>query len=238
MQKTIHIGIVEDEDTLREELAFQLTHMGFSVEAFSNANQLYRRLAVARFDVVILDIGLDGEDGLSICTYLREHDKRIGIVFVTARALREDRLQGMHAGADAYLTKPIDIEELSFLLRRLAERVEADASPPSIAPKPQGVPQVAGGWRLDVGSEMLFLPDGRKLRMTLNEARLLAALLATPGDTVSANRLSCALELLPDEYNKHRVEVIISRLRDKVKRECDIDLPLLTKRGRGYLFQA
>src|SRR5574343_1426377 len=74
------IAIVEDEPMLREELAFQLRHMGFSVNTFENAQQFYRWLAVEKFDVVILDIGLAGEDGLSICAHLREHDRDVVLI--------------------------------------------------------------------------------------------------------------------------------------------------------------
>ena len=77
----IPVVIVEDEPVLREELAFQLGHLGFAVEAFESANQLYRHLATAHVPLVVLDIGLEGEDGLSVCQYLRSHDSRIGIVF-------------------------------------------------------------------------------------------------------------------------------------------------------------
>jgi DNA-binding response OmpR family regulator len=108
------IAIVEDERILRDELAFQLTHLGFAVETFETAAQLYRRLAVCRYAVVVLDIGLADEDGLSICRYLRRHDKQLGLVFITARATRDDRLTGLQAGGDAYLTKPVDIDELAL----------------------------------------------------------------------------------------------------------------------------
>ena len=116
------VAVVEDELILREEMAFQLQHMGFEVETFENAAQLYRRLAVVNFDSVILDIGLDGEDGLSICQYLREHDAHIGIVFATARGLREDRLLGLDNGADAYLIKPFSPLQLMNLLKEHLEK--------------------------------------------------------------------------------------------------------------------
>jgi len=227
------IAIVEDERILREELAFQLTHLGFAVETFETAAQLYRRLAVCRYAVVVLDIGLADEDGLSICRYLRRHDKQLGLVFITARATRDDRLTGLKAGGDAYLTKPVDIDELALLLGRLAERA-GDAL--GGGPTPPGPSAAPAGWRLESGGDVLRAPDGQRIRLSLNEARVLQVLLHRPGEVAAARELGKSLGLLPDEYDKHRIEVIISRLRDKVWRETGLALPLYTRRGLGYRF--
>lgn len=228
------IAIVEDERILRDELAFQLTHLGFAVETFETAAQLYRRLAVCRYAVVVLDIGLDNEDGLSICRYLRQHDKQLGLVFITARATRDDRLTGLQAGGDAYLTKPVDIDELALLLRRLAERAgDALSGGPATRLDPSAAP---GSWRLESGGDILHAPDGQRIRLGLNEARVLQVLLRRPGEVATARELAKALGLLPDEYDKHRIEVIISRLRDKVLRETGLTFPLYTRRGLGYRF--
>lgn len=227
------IAVVEDERILRDELAFQLTHLGFAVETFETAAQLYRRLAVRRYAVVVLDIGLADEDGLSICRYLRRHDKQLGLVFITARTTRDDRLTGLQAGGDAYLTKPVDIDELALLLRRLAERNGDALGRPTPGPL-----QPSGGWRLESGGDVLHTPDGARIRLSLNEARLLQRLLHCPDEVVTSRELARTLGLLPDEYDKHRLEVIISRLRDKVLRETGRTLPLRARRGLGYRFVA
>ena len=225
------IAIVEDERILRDELAFQLTHLGFAVETFETAAQLYRRLAVRRYAVVVLDIGLEDEDGLSICRYLRQHDKQLGLVFITARTTRDDRLTGLQAGGDAYLTKPVDIDELALLLRRLAERAGDTLGWPTPGPL-----QLPSGWWLEPGGDVLRAPDGARIRLSLNEARLLQELLHRPDEVVTSQELARTLGLLPDEYDKHRLEVIISRLRDKVLRETGQTLPLRARRGLGYRF--
>lgn len=230
----IAIALVEDEDVLREELSFQLGHLGFSVEAFESAEQLYRRMAVRRFSAIVLDIGLAGEDGLSVCRHLREHDKHVGIVFVTARALRDDRLVGLLAGADAYLTKPVDIDELSILLRRLSERA---AEHRRRATDKAATASDGRTWRLEGNGDFLVAPDHSRVRLSANETRLLKMLLDKQGEPATPPELAHALGLLPDEYDKHRVEVIVSRLRDKVLRETGIALPLQTRRGLGYSFR-
>jgi DNA-binding response OmpR family regulator len=227
------VAIVEDEPVLREEMAFQLRHIGFRVEAYENAVQLYRGLAVLSFAVVVLDIGLDGEDGLEICGYLRQHDKRTGIVFVTARAMREDRLLGLEAGADAYLTKPVDIDELALVIGRLTERAQVDRRATPIA---QGDAENARQWRLEGIAEFLLAPNGTQVRLSATELQVIKTLLRKPDEVCTHRDLSIALGLLPDEYNKHRVEVIISRLRERVLRGTGLALPVYAKRGVGYFF--
>jgi DNA-binding response OmpR family regulator len=178
--------------------------------------------------VVVLDIGLTGEDGLSVCQYLRTHDPQIGIIFVTARGLRSDRLTGLEVGADAYLIKPVDLEELTLILRRLGQRL-LTAQPPEVI-------SAAGGWQIKEGPAFLTTPNQTRVRLSNNEYRLLKALLRQPGAPCPHAELAIALHLHPDEYHKHRVEVIFSRLRDRVLRLSGQTLPVEAERNFGYRF--
>lgn len=229
------IALVEDEAVLRRELAFQLGHLGFCVEACADAAQLYRQMAVRQFAAVVLDIGLDGEDGLSVCRYLRDHDNGLGIVFVTARGLRDDRLQGLDMGADAYLVKPVDIDELALILRRLAER-RGNAGF-SRGPAADSL-LLAGQWEVDAATGFLVVPGGGRVRLTLNELKLVSVLFRRRGDICSHGELGQALGQLPEEYDKHRIEVVLSRLRDKVRRETGLTLPVQVARNVGYALLA
>lgn len=220
------MALVEDEPVLREELAFQLGHLGFAVEAFENASQLYRYLAASRAPLVVLDIGLDGEDGLSVCQYLRAHDSRMGIVFVTARALRDQRIEGLQAGADAYLVKPVDIDELAIILHRLVER----SSWPAVERRAPTGPR----WHLNEAACELLAPNEARVSLTLTEMRLLQALMGAASQTCSYPQLGVALGVHPDELDKHRIEVIISRLRSKITRGTGLAAPLHTDRSQGY----
>lgn len=225
---SISVVIVEDEPVLREELAFQLGHMGFAVETFENASQLYRYLAAFSTTLVVLDIGLEGEDGLSVCRYLRAHDSRIGIIFVTARSLRDQRIEGLEAGADAYLVKPIDIDELALVLHRLAARTHWPAVErrASLEARPT--------WHLDETEYELHAPNGVRTTLTLTEMRVLRALIASGSYTCTHAQLGVALGVHPDELDKHRIEVIVSRLRSKVTRSTGLAAPLRTDRNLGY----
>lgn len=219
----VRLALVEDEPVLRTELAFQLGHQGFSVAAFECAAQLYRHLAVAPVGIALLDIGLDGEDGLSICRHLRAHDPSFGIVFLTARGLRDERLAGLEAGADAYLVKPVDLDELVLVLRRLAARATAPAAAPS-------------DWRLELERGLLYTPTGAEVRLSIAEIHVMAALLRHVGGVCTHVTLAQALGLLPEEYDRHRAEVILSRLRARVRRDTNLALPVVAVRGQGYRF--
>jgi DNA-binding response OmpR family regulator len=224
------VSIVEDEPVLRQEMEFQLKHNGFTVESFANAAQFYRYLAVRQATIAVLDIGLRGEDGLSICKHLREFDQNIGIVFVTARSLRADRLTGLAMGADAYLVKPVDMDELVLILKRLALRF---ASPPiSSLNKPARA--IAYQWAYEPGGGFIVAPNSVRIRLSVSEGQLLHALFGKAGAACADAELAIALGLLPEAYDKHRTEVIISRLRAKVERESGLSLPLHSVRGVGY----
>lgn len=244
----ITVAIVEDEPVLREEMAFQLRHLGFAVQAFACAAQFYRHLAVQPVTVAVLDIGLDGEDGLAICQYLRRHDRQLGIVFVTARGLRDDRLSGLAAGADAYLVKPIDIDELVLILKRLSARAEflrpVLAAAPAEEQRPKARPErapdlataTATAWQLLPEAQILVAPNQQHIQLSINEAQLLGVLLERINQTCTHRELGLALGLHAEEFDKHRIEVILSRLRNKVHRLSGLRLPLVTQRGHGYFF--
>jgi len=223
-----NIAIVEDEPVLREELAFQLRQFGHTVETFASAGQFYRHLAVNRVAVAILDIGLPDEDGLSICRHLRTHDKQMGIVFVTARSQRQDRLQGLEGGADAYLVKPVDLDELILTLNRLRDRFNVAETQITSSNA------TAGNWQLNLETAGLVAPNGCRAALTLNELQLMRLLHARAPQPCSPMELGLAMGMLPDEFDKHRIEVVISRLRTKITRTTGMNIPIRSHRGQGY----
>lgn len=223
------IAIVEDEEALRREMALQLGHLGFKVEAFENAYQFYRYLAVRPMTIAVLDIGLPGEDGLAICKHLREHEQSIGVVFVTKKDTREDRLAGLAVGADAYMTKPADFDELALVLKRLALRFIRHKRV-SDFPRQGAV----NSWHMELNSIFLIAPNGIRIKVTANEGLILRTLLKKRGAVCTHAELGIAIDLHPDELDKHRIEVILSRLSSKVKRMSGLTLPLQSFRNVGY----
>ncbi|WP_310737742.1 response regulator transcription factor [Ideonella paludis] len=247
--------IVEDEEVLRNELCFVLSRSGFSVEGVATATELYRRLAVKNAAVIVLDIGLDGEDGLSICKYLRGHDPSLGIVFLTARGLRDDRITGLVAGADAYLVKPVEIQEIVLVIERLMARrdymgrpsaeagnvdnvvaLSAPAEVPAAGGVAAQVPAAADAscWNLDVAFGQLRAPNGHICSLSDVERKLVFCLMSEKGQPVSSEQLAHKLNIPIESYQRHRVEVIISRLRKSVEQAVGLKLPLFSVRGVGY----
>lgn len=230
-----HVAIVEDEAILREEMAFQLTHHGFSVKTFESAPGFYRFLATQPNTVALLDIGLPGEEsGLDICGYLRQNNPHMGIVFLTARGLREDRLTGLAKGADAYLTKPVDMVELVLVLKRLGERFTPSVSHSPLA-SALTTPSPAV-WKLNEPNAMLTAPNARTVALTITELQVIRPLITQPNHNCTHDELATSLGLPPVDWDKHRIEVIMSRLRAKIDKETGLPLPVRAVRGIGYRF--
>lgn len=232
------VALVEDESTLRDEMAFQLTHHGFRVLAFADAFGLYRHMATGTVAAVVLDVGLPGEDGLSIAQLLRSHDQQLGIVFLTARAQRSDKMTGLKAGADAYLVKPVDLDELVLLLRRLLARQATAQAKPAAQPPAQAGLKEAELWKLNRDRVKLIAPNGQTVQLTLVELQLLTVLAVREGQVCKPAELAHGMGLLDDEWSQHRLEVIVSRLRSKVLREAGLPAPVRTVRGMGYAWRA
>jgi DNA-binding response OmpR family regulator len=230
MYPKLTVAIVEDDDNLSSLMSFALKHAGFKVKIFENAALFYRFLAFNPTIIAVLDIGLIGEDGLSVCRYLRSRDLSMGIVIVTGRVEREEKLSGLMAGADAYLKKPVDMDELVLVLERLALRFlskPADAEPVKKIVLP-------GHWHMGMDPTFVTSPNGVRVRLSVSEAQLLRVLLSSPGAACSHTELGWALGMLGEDFDKHRIEVIISRMRIKVGRSAGIPLPVESCRGFGY----
>lgn len=233
------LALVEDDATLRDELSFQLQHHGWRVLPFPDALGFYRHMAVAAVDAVILDIGLPGESGLDVARLLRSHDAQLPVVILTAHTDRAEKLSGLSAGVDAYLNKPVDLEELRLVLRRLLDR-QASLGTQPVPPSAASVDAVAPSerWKLNNERAMLITPDGGRVKLTLVEMRLLATLAAHQGRPCKPVDLARGMGLQADEWDRHRLEVIISRLRGKVERESGLEAPIRTVRGLGYAWNA
>lgn len=223
------VSIVEANADLRQTMATDLERMNFQVKTFVDAHGFYRYLATRPMTIAVLDTRLPGEDGISICKYLRDHNQSMGIVFVSELDSREDRLAGLAAGADAYMVKPADIDELALVLKRLALRFIRHKRANDL---PRQGP--VNSWHMDPNSIHLTAPNGIRIKVTANESLLLRVLLKKRGAVCSHAELGIALELHPDELNKHRIEVILSRLSGKVKRLTGLTLPLQSFRSVGY----
>jgi DNA-binding response OmpR family regulator len=170
--------------------------------------------------VLVLDLGLpdgDGLDWLAANPQLLEH----GIVITTARGELRHRVSGVRAGADAYLVKPVQLEELTSMISNLSRRLK---------------PGPTKAWSLDQMAWQLVSPDGRTVKLTLSEHALLTRLAKSPGKAVGRQELVQSLGHDPRYYDLRRMEILVRRLRNKVRETLGYPLPLETAHSLGYAF--
>lgn len=220
------LAVVEDDRTFREDVLMPvLSHSGFSVVGMSGALELYRSMTVRSYDLVLLDIGLPDEDGFSIAAHLRGLSPRIGIVMLTGYDSNQDRMRGLRAGADAYLPKPVDMEELVTTLRNLARWVVPEASAAHTHAK----------WRLDERGWCILTPRGVQIEMNLAERQVMAMLASAAGMPVQREALIARLVKNAHDFDPHRLEMLIHRLRKKCQQVAEEELPLRAVRSVGYV---
>jgi len=222
----LRVVLLESDEVLRDHvLAPNLRKFGFDVVAISHAGELADVFAFRQPDIVVLDISLPDSDGFSVSRQLRATYREIGIVMLTGRGESVDQVRGLSEGADSYLSKPVDIEVLVATLHSLARRVRMQWS------------TSAGthGWALDNGGWALRSPAGAAVTLSKTESRLLSALFNSPNAVVQRESL---IKLLTDnvfEFDPHRLDSIIHRLRRKVRQMVGEQLPLNAVHGEGYV---
>ena len=195
--------LVEDNISLREALEHHLVDAGFLIRGVGDGQELNQVLAISKPDVIVLDLNLPQEDGISIAKRVRLAYPSMGIVMLTARVRSIDRHEGYDSGADVYLTKPVNPSELTTVLQNLCRRIS-----------PQVDNQV---WSLHLAALQLVSPAKEVIKLTVSEAKLVQEL-ALSGDLLSMSRL---IEVfgdidLPEPTNKLRIEQVVSRVRRKM----------------------
>lgn len=225
------IAIIDDEEALRDNLSSFLEHEGFVVWTADSAEQFYRQMAVRQADLVIVDLGLPGEDGLALISHLRNSGRQ-AIVALTARSAVADRIAGLHAGADYYFVKPVDPYELVAAMEAV---LRSRGRLASLEYRDSGQ---AGHWRLQRVDGELVTPQDVRVRLTASELALLELLMRNRETVMLKTRL---LELLYPENGEqdfHTVEVLLSRLRSKVQQVSGQRLPVRAVFGKGLAFIA
>jgi DNA-binding response OmpR family regulator len=217
----LHILVVEDNDDLRDAIVDALAHQGHHVRGVDCAEAVPELAERAGIDVMVVDLNLPGEDGMSLARRLRAVQPGLGIVMLTARSLTEDKSAGYRSGADLYLTKPASAAELHAAIQALARRL-----------RPQGA--TAGSLELDLRRLMLQGPAGRTL-LTANEVLVLAALCRAPDRRLERWQLLQCLGHHEADYSKPAFEMLIARLRKKLQSlHSEEDKPIRSVRGVGY----
>lgn len=221
------IAVVEDNQDLREEVLIPaLRRAGFEVVGMASALELYRAMTARSFDLVLLDVGLPDENGFSIATHLRSLSPTLGIVMLTGLDTSEGQVRGLMAGADVYLFKPPDMEVVVNTLRNLARRILPSVTTPS--PEPTT-------WRLGEQGWVIVSPTGVEIKMNQDEQELMAMLAKSVGTPVDREMLMARLSKGAYEFDLHRLEMLVYRLRKKCLKMAKEDLPLHAVRGVGYV---
>lgn len=229
-QSKPQIAIVEDEPVLRDYIVRFFSGRGYACWGADSAETFYREVAVRPTDIVLLDIGLPGEDGLHVAKHLAAAD-RYGIIIVSARGNVDDRLTGLDLGADAYLVKPVDLRELAATVDNLWRRIAKDkaSAGPSATPHP-------AQWQLHRTDWKLVSPSGGVLPLTASEYRFIWRLVESAGEPVAKEHLMIALGGTPDSYDYHRIESLVSRLRKKAQSTLGTELPIKAIQSYGFVF--
>lgn len=224
---TATLLLVEDDPRIRGALGMALTDRGYRVDEAASGEQALRRLDAdaGQPDVVLLDLMLPGMDGLEVCAQIRERGD-LPIIIVTARTAPQEVIAGLEAGADDYVTKPVDAGELTARVRALLRRVRAgdDGMPPVLE---------CGDLRVHVGEGRVVRGES-EIRLTKTEFRLLCTLAAAGGNVVTREQL---LERVWDYGyfgDTRLLDVHIRRLRRKVEPDPGQPSRILTVRGVGY----
>ena len=228
--------IVDDDPDLRE-LLFQYLQ-GFNMQPLvaRNGQEMRHILRTEPVSIVILDVMLPGEDGLSLCRWLRA-ESRIPIVMLTARCEAADRILGLELGADDYLTKPFEPRELVARIQSILRRTQDTPFTPENQPPEHAVRQF-DGWQLDSVLRQLRSPDGLLVPLSNAEFRLLWVFLERPGRVLNREQLLDAARGRTIEAFDRSIDLLVSRLRQKLGDSPRSPRLLKTVRGEGYVFDA
>ncbi|GAB2574315.1 transcriptional regulator TctD [Ramlibacter solisilvae] len=221
--------LVEDDPSMRSTLERTLTRRGFHLDACGDGRQALSLWKSARPDVVMLDLSLPGLDGLDVLQQARAEGLAAPVLILTARGTVGDRILGLNSGADDYLPKPFDLDELEARLRALARR-----RPGPAAAKPADESLEFGRLRYDKASGAVYHGDD-VLELTPRESALLAALLARQGQAMAKEKLFELVFAGEPEVQYEAIEVVAYRLRKKL---APTGVSLVTLRGLGYLLKA
>lgn len=221
--------LVEDDATMQATLQRSLARRGMAVTALSDGRAALAEWRARPPDAVVLDLTLPGLDGLQVLQQARAGGLRTPVLLLTARGTVGDRVLGLNAGADDYLPKPFDLDELEARLRALLRRSGGDAADDKQASNAL----VMGALRYEKESGAIYLHDA-PMDLTPRELALLRTLLAQPGRAVAKERLYELVFPGQSEVQYEAIEVVVYRVRKKL---AGTGVALMTLRGLGYLLK-
>jgi two-component system phosphate regulon response regulator OmpR len=236
MTESVQVLVVDDDPSVRELLEDYLTEQGFEAVAVDCAAAARQHLGASPAQVVLLDVGLPGEDGLSLARYIREHYD-MGIIMVSGAGDTIDRIVGLEIGADDYIAKPFDLRELRARLKSVLRRYQRPPRPADRDDAAEATQRLrVGAHLLDPYRRQLLDAQGVEIPLTRMEYELLEVLVARPNRPLSRDQLLQLTQNRDWDPTDRSLDIRIARLRSKI--EADPDKPQLiqTVRGIGYRY--
>jgi DNA-binding response OmpR family regulator len=236
MSKNGRLLIVEDDTSVREMLEEYLGTHGYEIAGVDRGTAMREAVERNLPDVVLLDVNLPGEDGLSLARFLRERFD-VGIIMVTGATGVADRIAGLEVGADDYVTKPFDLRELLARVKSVLRRMQAH---PAAAVAAKGAPGTShvpiGRCVIDLAAHRLFAADGSEVPLTSMEYDLLKTFISHPNQVLSRERLLTLTRNREWEPFDRSIDIRIARVRRKIEPDPERPQTIRTVRGEGYLF--
>ena len=227
--------IVEDDPTVRELLAEYLGGHGYEVVQADRGTAMREAVERNLPDVVLLDVNLPGEDGLTLARFLRERFD-VGIIIVTGATEVADRVAGLEVGADDYVTKPFDLRELRARIKSVLRRMQARAPAHSTAAEDERPRIPIGSCMLDAASRQLFAADGTEIPLTAMEFDLLKVFVERPNQVLNRDQLLTLTRNREWEPFDRSIDIRIARVRRKVEADPEHPQAIRTVRGSGYMY--
>ncbi|ATW04675.1 response regulator [Sphingorhabdus sp. YGSMI21] len=231
MTNKTHILLVDDEASLREPLAEYLIKQGYKVQQAADASIARSLLNAYDFDIILLDIMMPGEDGLSLCRFVTDKTD-IPVIFISAKTEETERIIGLELGADDYITKPFSPRELVARIKVVLRRAEKNGTAPNGA---SGGAYQFSGWTLKCDKRSLVDADGVSVSLSTGEYQMLLALVSRAGKVLNRDQLLDITQGREAHAFDRAVDNQISRLRRKI--EADPKNPEIIKTvwGGGYV---
>ncbi|MFZ6656596.1 response regulator [Undibacterium sp. TJN19] len=233
----IHVLLVDDDEEICALLCTYLKKFGISCSATHNGVAMRAALEQHHFDVILLDLMLPDEDGLSLLRQLRRQAKT-PVIMLTARGEFSDKILGLESGADDYLIKPVDTRELVARIQSVLRRSATSSRQLHDQPVHQTTELHFGSWTLTLATRHLCSPDKMVIPLSNAEFRLLYAFVHRPGQILSRDQLLDFARNKSSEVFDRSIDLLVSRLRQKLGDDPRHPTLLKTVRGEGYMFTA
>ncbi|MGE5088115.1 MAG: response regulator [Candidatus Levyibacteriota bacterium] len=236
MAESAHVLIVDDDPEVRGMIAEYLGGHGYEVAQAASGDEMRQAIARRVPDVVLLDLNLGGEDGLSLARWLREHHD-VGIIMVTAASDVVDRIVGLEVGADDYVAKPFDPRELRARLKSVLRRARSAGDRPMPAGERRASNRVrVGRFELDLDGHRLLESAGNEVALTSMEFDLLRVFTEHPNRVLSRDQLLTMTRNREWEPFDRSIDIRIARLRKKIETDPEAPRLIKTVRNAGYLY--